>query len=181
MIIIITGTTHVGKTALAQRLVEQMHISALSQDHIKMGLIRSGYTSLTPESPDVLMTEYLWPVTREIIKTAIENKQNLIVEGCYVPFAWKEDFEPEYLKEIRFICLCFSDRYIETHYSDIMKYEGCIEDRLDDGYCSEELLKSENKRFREGCEKYGLSIVLIEDDYKKSVDSICDRCTAGNT
>ena len=46
-----------------------------------MGLIRSGNTVLTPEDDDAL-TDYLWPIVREIIKTAIENKQNLIVEGC---------------------------------------------------------------------------------------------------
>ena len=48
-----------------------------------MGLIRSGITDLTPEDDDEL-TDYLWPIVREIIKTAVENEQNLIVEGCYI-------------------------------------------------------------------------------------------------
>ena len=82
MIIIITGASHTGKTNLAQKMLEKYHFPYVSQDHIKMGLIRSGNTALTPEDDDKL-TAYLWPVTREMIKTAIENHQNIIIEGCY--------------------------------------------------------------------------------------------------
>ena len=80
MIILITGASHTGKTVLAQRLLETYKFPYLSIDHLKMGLIRSGYTNLTPDDDDML-TDYLWPVLREIIKTAIENRQNLIIEG----------------------------------------------------------------------------------------------------
>ena len=80
MIIIITGASHTGKTLLAQRMLENDQYPYLSIDHLKMGLIRSGNTDLTPEDDDEL-TEYLWPIVREIIKTAIENRQNLIIEG----------------------------------------------------------------------------------------------------
>lgn len=173
MIIIITGTTHTGKTAYAQKLMEKLHIPYISQDHIKMGLIRSGNTSLTPDSSDEDMTAFLWPVTREIIKTAVENRQSLIVEGCYIPFTWKTDFDEEYLKEIKFICLCFSERYITEHYPEIMKYEGIIENRIDDGYCTQDLLKRENERFRQGCMSNSLPFVLIDDDYEQAVESIC--------
>ena len=170
MIIIITGATHSGKTFCAQKLIEKMNIPYISQDHIKMGLIRSGYSTLTPDSPDKVMTDFLWPVTREMIKTAVENKQNMIVEGCYIPFSWRNDFDKEYIQEIKYICLCFSEGYIEEHYSEIMKHESCIENRVDDGYCTIDLLKSENKRFREGCERNGLPLVLIEDNYEHTVE-----------
>lgn len=102
MIVLITGASHTGKTALAQRLLEKYHYPYLSIDHLKMGLIRSGNTSLTPVSDDRVLTDYLWPIVREMIKTAIENGQNLIVEGCYIPFDWDEDFEAEYLEEIKY-------------------------------------------------------------------------------
>ncbi len=59
-----------------------------------MGLIRSKKTKLTPEDEDEL-TEYLWPIVREMIKTAIENIQNLTVEGCYIPLNWADDFSKE--------------------------------------------------------------------------------------
>ena len=57
-----------------------------------MGLIRSGNTELTPMDDNEL-TEYLWTIVREMIKTAIENNQSLIVEGGYIPFDWQRDFE----------------------------------------------------------------------------------------
>ena len=108
MIVLITGASHTGKTALAQRLLEKYKYPYLSIDHLKMGLIRSGHTSLTPMSNDSDLTEYLWPIVREMIKTAIENEQNLIVEGCYIPFDWENDFENEYLEYIRYYCLILS-------------------------------------------------------------------------
>ena len=111
MIILITGASHTGKTALAQKLLEKYKYPYLSIDHLKMGLIRSGNTTLTPLSNDKALTDYLWPVVREMIKTAIENKQNLIVEGCYIPFNWPEDFEPEYLENIKYYCLIMSNTY----------------------------------------------------------------------
>lgn len=58
-----------------------------------MGLIRSGKTELTPLSEDADWTSYLWPVVREMIKTAVENGQHLIVEGCYIPFDWRRDYD----------------------------------------------------------------------------------------
>lgn len=105
MIVLITGASHAGKTVLAQKLLEEYKYPYLSIDHLKMGLIRSGNTRLTAESSTEELTEYLWPIVREIVKTAIENKQNLIVEGCYIPFDWQKDFPREYLEDIRFYCL----------------------------------------------------------------------------
>lgn len=165
MVVIITGASHTGKTNLAQRFLEKYHYPYVSQDHIKMGLIRSGNTALTPEDDDNKMTEYLWPITREMIKTTIENKQNLIIEGCYVPFDWEKDFDEEYLKNIKYICLCFSDEYIEAHFEDIKSNACCVENRLDDSYCTKENLLRDNRFYMEGCKKYGLPYVLISDDY----------------
>lgn len=48
MIILITGASHTGKTLLAQKLLEKYKYPYLSIDHLKMGLIRSGQTELTP-------------------------------------------------------------------------------------------------------------------------------------
>lgn len=114
MIILITGASHTGKTALAQKLLEKYKYPYLSIDHLKMGLIRSGNTDLTPVSDENALTDYLWPIVSEMIKTAIENKQNLIVEGCYIPFEWSKDFETEYLENIKYYCLVMSDRYINN-------------------------------------------------------------------
>ena len=127
MIFLIAGASHTGKTTLAQKLLEKYRYPYLSIDHLKMGLIRSGYTSLTPVSSDRELTDYLWPVVREIIKTAIENRQNLIVEGCYIPFDWEKDFPAEYREQIRYRCLVMSEGYIRRHYRDIQQYAGVVE------------------------------------------------------
>lgn len=173
MVVIITGATHTGKTRLAQLLMEKYAYPYVSEDHVKMGLIRSGYTGLTPEDDDKL-TAYLWPVIREMIKTAIENNQKMIVEGCYVPFDWKKDFGDEYLCKIRFICLCLSDGYIDNHFSEIKRYASCIESRPDDDYCTPEVLKRENRFYLDGLGKHNPDVVLIENNYTEEIKRVVD-------
>ena len=171
MVILITGATHTGKTMLAQRMLERYDFPYLSIDHLKMGLIRSGQTVLTPEDDDEL-TGYLWPIVREIVKTAVENRQNLIVEGCYVPFDWRKDFTDEYLAHIRFICLVMTDSYIDQHFDDILAHGSDIESRLDDTSCTRTLLKAENRRFAEGFAAAGETIIRIAEDYRKSTEPL---------
>lgn len=167
MIVLIAGTTHTGKTALAQRLLEKYRYPYLSIDHLKMGLIRSGQTTLTPMD-DPELTDYLWPIVREMIKTAIENNQNMIVEGCYIPFDWQKDLTPEYLENIRYVCLVMSENYIRTHFSDIRRFGSVIEDRGEDEDLSIDELLHDNRINLEGCQKYALNYILIDKDY--SVD-----------
>lgn len=169
MIILIAGATHTGKTALAQHLLETYHYPYLSIDHLKMGLIRSGNTNLTPMD-DEKLTDYLWPIVREMVKTAIENGQNLIVEGCYIPFDWEKDFSEAYRKHIRYLCLVFSKGYIETHFADIRKHGSIIEKRLDDSGLDMQALIRENAENLASCKIHHCQYVLIEDRY--DVESI---------
>lgn len=171
MVIIITGATHTGKTKLAQRLLEKYKYPYLSIDHLKMGLIRSGNTELTV-SDDEELTVYLWRIVCEIIKTAIENDQNLIVEGCYVPFDWKNDFSSRYLPSIEYLCLAFSDSYIDSHFTEITAHASDIEARTDDVYCTPFLIKKENNRFIEGCIKHGNRLCLIANNYDKAINDL---------
>ena len=166
MIVLITGASHTGKTVLAQRLLEKHSWPYLSIDHLKMGLIRSGQTTLTPCDDDEL-TDYLWPIVREMIKTAIENKQNLIVEGCYVPAEWRRDFEAEYLSEIRFICLALSDGYIDANFSKIKEHASDIEARLDDSDCTMESVKAGNQEFVKKFKAAGEEVLFVDGDYEK--------------
>ena len=176
MIIIITGASHTGKTALAQKLLEKYKYPYLSIDHIKMGLIRSGNTDLTPMDDDKL-TDYLWPIVREIIKTAIENKQNLIVEGCYVPFNWQMDFDREYLCDIKYYCLVMSENYIKNHFAEIMKYASIIENRLDDDCTLESVLEG-NAKFLKLAKEYKVNYILIDDKYEIGIDLQVIVCRA---
>ena len=173
MVIIIAGASHAGKTVLAQRMLEKYKYPYYSIDHLKMGLIRSGITSLTPEDDDEL-TAYLWPIIREIIKTAIENEQNLIIEGCYIPFDWRDSFDEEYLQSIRFICLAMSDEYIDTHFADIKLHGSDIETRIDDSYITVEQLKQDNRRIIEGFQSNGEQVTLITEDYKNTIRELLD-------
>lgn len=160
MIILIAGSTHTGKTALAQRLMEQYKIPYYSIDHLKMGLIRSGQTNLTADNDDKL-TPYLWSIVKEIIKTAIENGQSLIIEGCYIPFDWQKDFSAEYLKDIRYFCLIMTEEYIENNFADILKFENVVERRKFAGDVSKRELVSDNRRNLQICKKFNLDYILI--------------------
>ena len=173
MIIIITGASHTGKTLLAQKMLEKYKYPYLSIDHLKMGLIRSGVTILTPEDDDAL-TEYLWQIVREIVKTAIENRQNLIIEGCYIPFCWRQDFDERYLPSIRFVCLAMSERYIENHYDEIIGHESEIESRFVNTDCTKDVLKEDNKRMVDGFELAGEQVSLIDSNYEQVIEKVLD-------
>ena len=124
-----------------------------------MGLIRSGNTELTPMSDNSDLTVYLWPIVREMIKPTIENKQNLIVEGCYIAFDWATDFEQKYLENIKYYCLVMSEDYIKSHFADIKKYVNVVENRLDDEWCTLESVLEDNAHY-----------VLIDDKYEIIID-----------
>lgn len=178
MIILIAGTTHTGKTLLAQRLLERYKYPYLSLDHLKMGLIRSGNTELTPLDDDEL-TPYLWSIASQMIKTAIENKQNLIIEGCYIPFDWKKSFTDEYLKNIKYICLIMTEDYIRNHFDLIKSNANAIEHRIDDSALGKEKLIKENLLNLENAKKHALPYILIDGDYDADINiqlsEICGR------
>ena len=164
MVLLIGGASHTGKTVLAQRILEERHIPYLSIDHLKMGLIRSGQTELTPMD-DEKLTPYLWPIVREMVKTAIENGQNLTVEGCYIPFDWKKDFSDVYLQHIRCVFLVMSEDYIRTHFGEIRAHADAIEKRLDDSGLSVEELTRSNAAILAGCKEHGCEYILIDGEY----------------
>ncbi len=168
MVILISGTTHTGKTALSQRLMEKYKIPYFSIDHLKMGLIRSGKTSLTVND-DKGLTPYLWSIVKEMIKTAIENKQNIIIEGCYIPFDWQKDFDESYLQEINFFCLIMTTEYIENNFSEILKFESIIEKRITPDINKADLI-ADNKTNLKLCKEYDLEYILIDKNYKIEIE-----------
>ncbi len=169
MIVLIAGATHTGKTVLAQRLLEKYKFPYLSIDHLKMGLIRSNQTTISV-SDDEKLTPYLWSIVKEIIKTAIENGQNLIAEGCYIPFDWEKDFNKEYLLQIKYYCLIMSKDYILKRFSDILANESIVEQRLISGDLAQENLIKENESNLQTCKKYGLNYIFIDKEYKVDIE-----------
>lgn len=170
MVVLIAGASHTGKTLLAQRLLEKYHYPYLSIDHLKMGLIRSGRTELTPTSSAEDLAAYLWPIVREMVKTAIENGQNLIVEGIYIPFDWEKDFSAAYLEHIRYYCLVMREQYIRDRFADIRAYANVAENRLDDTSFTVEYALAENRKFAAQAKKHGLNCVYIESEYKIDIE-----------
>ena len=169
MVILITGASHTGKTVLARKLLKQYGYPYLSLDHLKMGLIRSGNTTLTPMDSDEALTDYLWPIVREMVKTVIENRQDLIVEGCYIPADWQKDFTEEYRKDIHYFCLVLSERYIRAHYHEIKSHANDAEQRLDDSGCTLDSLLQDNEAFLRKCREHEVPYILIDQDYERDL------------
>lgn len=173
MILLVAGPSHTGKTRLALQLLKKTGYPCLSIDHLKMGLIRSNNTNLAPDSPDEKLTGYLWPIVREMIKTAIENRQNMIIEGCYIPSDWKDCFGPEYLENIRYLCLLMSENYIRTNFNTIKEYANVVENRIDDSFCTPDNLVRDNRMALEECGKHGLNFLMIDGKYPEEIGVEC--------
>lgn len=169
MVILINGASCTGKTYLAQNLMEKYKIPYLSIDHIKMGLIRSKKTNLTPYDDEELQP-YLWNIIKEIIKTVIENNQNIIIEGAYIPFNYKNDFSAEYLDNIKYICLAMSEKYINNNYNLIINKSNIVENRGKSFSIDKDFLISENKKYIENSIKYNLPLQVIDNKYVINVD-----------
>lgn len=171
MIILIGGSSHVGKTLISQKLIEKYHFPCTSLDHLKMGFIRTGKTELTVED-DYQMRYWLWPFAAEMIKTAIENNQNMILEGCYIPVEWKESFSEEYLHQIRCVYIVMSENYLRKNFHLLSDYANVIEKRLDDELDLERLITC-SKEFKEGCIQHNIPYIEIDKEY--NLDGILKR------
>ncbi len=171
MIVLIGGSSHVGKTLFAQRLMERLNYPYISLDHLKMGFIRTKRTSLTVED-DSEMRDFLWPFAAEIIRTAIENSQNLIVEGCYIPENWRNSFSVDELQYIRSIFLVMSEGYLRSHFKDVRKYANVIERRINDEPDLERLIHCSNE-FRECCIRNRTPYIEIDGSFDP--DSLLDK------
>jgi hypothetical protein len=65
MVILIGGAGCVGKTLMAQKLLEIYQMPYLSIDHLKTGIFRScPDCGFTPESQDEIIAEKLWPIIK---------------------------------------------------------------------------------------------------------------------
>src|SRR5690606_30835584 len=101
-----------GKTLMAQKLLEKYHIPYLSIDHLKMGLYRGNPDcGFTPMDSNELIGDKLWPILKGMIMTNIENKQHIIIEGCYILPHHLKDFDINYSEKIVPIFFGFSANY----------------------------------------------------------------------
>jgi 2-phosphoglycerate kinase len=175
MVILIGGVSCTGKTLMAQKLLERYKIPYLSIDHIKMGLIRgSKYCDFSATDGDNVLTYKLWPIVKGIIMTNIENKQNIIIEGCYLPPEYINDFEPNYLKQIISLYIGFSKDYIDKYLdSGIIKHRSEIEQKeFDNLYMSKNNFIKYHSELKELCKKNNAKFFEINDDYAGEVNNV---------
>ena len=100
---------------------------------------------------------------------------NVTVEGCYIPFDWRNSFDERYLQSIKFICLAMSDEYIDSHFEEIKSHGSDIETRLDDSYCTVEQMKLDNHQIIDGYQSNGEKITLITENFDDSIRGVLDQ------
>lgn len=176
MVILIAGASYVGKTLMAQRLLETYKIPYISIDHIKMGMYRSGIDfGFTPESEREIVTEKLWSVIKGIIMTNIENCQNIIIEGCYFPENLNIS-DKKYLENIILLYMIFSERYIKKSFTKgIYENRNIVENRLCEMENKNDFVEryiDENKRNKEYCIKNNVQYFEIVEDYAEEIKSV---------
>lgn len=175
MIILIGGAGCVGKTLLAQRLLERYKFPYLSLDHLKMGIIRSGADcGFTAESRDELISKKLWPIVRGIIMTAVENRQNLIIEGCYLPPDKIAALPAEYREQIISFYLALGYTYAQEHYAAVISHRSDIEARLYPEERTAKEIAEENDRTISMCRITGAKCFVIEKDYEGEMNAVVD-------
>ncbi len=167
MILFVHGPTHVGKTVFARELTARTGVSNLSVDLLKMGLIRSGVTRLTPEDDEAL-TAFLWPVVREMARTALENRQPLIIEGDYLPEDWRASFEAD--APVAAVGLAMTESGLRARYGDVVRHRHAAEIRRHDAPLLEELLEA-HAQTRARCARTGERLFLIDVGFEDAVES----------
>lgn len=177
MVILIGGVSCTGKTLMAQKLLEKYNIPYLSIDHIKMGLIRGNkYCDFTATDSDDEITNKLWPIIKGIIMTNVENGQNIIIEGCYLPPEHIKDFEPEYLEQIIVLYIGFSKNYLEKNFiSGIVEHRSEIELKEyneHDDYMNLDNFNKLHTKLKERCRKNNSKFFEINDDYEGEMNDI---------
>lgn len=174
MIILISGSSCTGKTLMAQTLLETYYIPYVSIDHLKMGLYRGNPDcGFTPLDSTEQIGSKLWPIVKGMIMTAIENRQHLILEGCYVLPRHVKELEETYAEHVIPVFLGFSERYIEDNFdSKIITHRNVVETRAypEDRTVSQHI--SEHQRFRQQCAQYDVPYFEIDQHYESEIRKV---------
>lgn len=172
MIILIGGESHTGKTWLAQRLLEKYHYPYMSLDHLKMGLIRSNFPcNFTALDDNTYIAEQLRGIIKGIVDTCLENRQNLIIEGCYLPpHKVRELLHPEIIE----LYLIFSEVYIRNNFELVLNNENLTEQRKHSEELTEDFLVTENAMLKMACIAAKTKYFEIQTDYITEIKSVFD-------
>lgn len=172
MIVLLGGTGHTGKTFLAQKILERYSFPYTSLDHIKMGLVR-GYRDcgFQATDDDAVITLSLWGIVKGIIETCLENEQNILLEGCYLPPHEVAKITGD--KVIAFY-LVFTENYIRKNFHTILEKENVIERRKQKECLDMEDYIAQNKRLKMQCDISNVCCFEIDRDYETQMQSILD-------
>lgn len=124
-------------------------------------------TPLEDEKIEALM----WPAVRELVRTALENDEDLVVEGDYVPAEWRGDFEAD--AAVGALALVFSERYVEEEFDAILAHAEAARRRLAKGeeHVTREELRSAHAGARSRAERAGDEVLLVDADYEGTVEA----------
>lgn len=172
MVILIGGVSCSGKTVMAQKLLEKYHITYLSIDHIKMGIVRgTDNCEFSTDDSDDFITVKIWPIVKGIIMTNIENAQNIIIEGCYIPPDKINDFDSYYLDKIISLFIGFSEKYIiENFESGILSHASDLEARGEEDRPIKWFIES-HKALKIICHQNNQKYFEIQKNYEKEIQA----------
>ena len=117
---------------------------------------------------------YLWKNSKEIIFTNIENNQNLIIEGIYIPNNWQQYFNQEQLQLIKHIMLIMSQKYIVDNFDVIIAKSAIIENRDSQDILLEQLI-ADNKKSLANAQLFNHNYILFDKTYKINLERIINE------
>ena len=110
-----------------------------------------------------------------IIRTAIENRQQLIIEGCYLPHKQVGLLKEEYSKEIVELYICFTESYIRKHFhGQILANRLIIETRCYEEERTENDFIAANNTMRTACKYNNLSSIDVSDNYEETFQEMIE-------
>ncbi|MCI8622766.1 MAG: ATP-binding protein [Provencibacterium sp.] len=172
MVLLIGGGSHAGKTLMAQRLLERYHYPYTSIDHIKMGLIRGsadcGFTAL---DSDRFISQKLWSILKGMVDTCLENRQNLILEGCYLPPEEVARLQAAH-SEVVAVYLLLSRDYITRCFSEMLRYESVIEKRGEPEERGMDAFIEANEELKAACRASGVRWFEIQENYQEEIQEV---------
>lgn len=174
MVVLIGGVSHTGKTYLAQQLLERHKIPYLSLDHLKMGLIRGAINcGFTADDDDATISTSMWPVVEGIIRTNIENRQHIIIEGCYLPPFAVKSLKGEYPQQIIECYLGFSENYVRKNFEKlILPHRNVVEHRKYPENRSASDFIEEHLRLKELCEVSRLNYFEVDKEHTHTMEEV---------